>query len=61
MNNKEFRSRKLLNLKYKTGDKIIQTFCKTNSPQKIGAPTLIFRNFNTLRKVLLNDAECIEI
>ena len=61
MNDKDFASIKLLKLKYRRGDQIIQTFCKIGSPQKLGPPSLICRNFKTLRKVLLNHAECIEI
>ena len=61
MNDKEFGSRKLLKLKYRRGDQIIQTFCKIGSPQKLGPPSLICRNFRTLRKVLLNHAEYIEM
>ena len=61
INGDEFGSIKLLKLKYRRGDQIIQTFCKIGSPQKLGAPSLICRNFKTLRKVLLNHAECIEI
>ena len=61
MNDKEFGFRKLLKLKYRTRDQIIQTFCKIGSPQKLGPPSLICRNFKTLKKVLLNHAECIEI
>ena len=61
MNDDDFGSRKLLKLKYRRGDQIIQTFCKIGSPQKLGPPSLICRNFKTLKKVLLNHAECIEI
>ena len=61
MNDDEFGSIKLLKLKYRRGDQIIQTFCKIGSPQKLGPPSLICRNFKTLRKVLLNHEECIEI
>ena len=61
MNDKEFGSIKLLKLKYRKGDKLIQTFCKIGSPQKLGPPSLICRNLMTLRKVLVNYAECTEI
>ena len=61
MNDEEFGSKKLLKLKYRRGDQIIQTFCKIGSPQKLGPPSLICRNFRTLRKVLLNHAEYIEM
>ena len=40
---------------------IIQTLCKIGSPQKLGHPSLIFRNFWTLKKVLLNHAEMTEM
>ena len=61
MNGKEFGSIELLRLKYRKGDQIIQTFCKIGSPQKLGPPSLISRNFKTLRKVLLNHEEDIEM
>ena len=38
MNDKEFGSKKLLKLKYRRGDQIIQTFCKIGSPQKLDPP-----------------------
>ena len=60
-NDKEFGSRKLFKLKCKMVDQIIQTFCKISSPQKWDPSSLICRNLTTLRKVLLNHAECIEI
>ena len=61
MSDEDFASRKLLKLKYRRGDKIIGTFCKIGSPQKLGPPSLICRNFKTVRKVLLNHAEYIEM
>ena len=61
MNDEEFRSRKVLKLKSRRGDQIIQTFCKIGSPQKLGPPCLICGNFKTLRKVLLIRAKCIEM
>ena len=61
MNDAELGSTELLKLKYKMGDKIIETFCKSGSPQKLGPPSLISRNFKTLRKVLLNHVEYIEM
>ena len=60
VNYKEFGSLKVLKLKYRRGDKIIQPFCRTGSPQEIGSPTLIDGNLKSLRKVLVNHAECIE-
>ena len=61
MEDNEFGSINFLKLKYKTGDQIIPTFCKTGSSQKLGAPSLICGNFEALRKVLLNHAACTEI
>ena len=61
MSGDEFGSMKLLKLKYSREDQIIQTFCKICSPQKLGPPSLICRNFKPLSKVLLNHAEQIEI
>ena len=58
MNDDEFGAREL---KYRRGDQIIQTFCKTGFPQKSGPPSFTCRNFKTLRKVLLNHAENIQI
>ena len=61
MKHEEFGSKKLLKLKYRRGDQIIQTFSKIGSTQKLGPHSLISRNFKTLRKVLLNQAESIEM
>ena len=61
MNDEEFGSRKLLKLKYRRGDQIIQTFCKIGSTQKLGRPSLICRNFKTLRKLLVNHEDDIEM
>ena len=61
MNDEEFESTKLLKLKYRSGDQIIQTFCKIGSPQELGPPSLIYRNFKTLRKVFLIHKEWSEI
>ena len=61
MNDKDFGFVKLLKLKYRRGDEIIQTFCRIGSPQKLGPPSLIFGNFKILRKVLLNHTDSIEI
>ena len=59
MNDDEFPSTKLLKLKYRRGEEIIQTLCKTGSTEKLGPRSLFCRNFKTLRKVLLNHAECM--
>ena len=61
MNDEKFGSGKLLKLKYRRGDEIIQTFCKIGSPQKLGPPSLICKNFKTLRKFLIIHAEWTEI
>ena len=61
MNDKEFGSKKLLKLKYRRREQIIQTFCKIGYPKKLGSPSLICRNLRTLRKVLPNHAEYIEM
>ena len=61
MNDEEFESKKLLKWKYRRGDQIIQIFSKIGLPRKLVPPFLIFRNFKTLRKILLSHAESIEI
>ena len=61
MNDEEFWSKTILKLKNRRGDQIIQTFCKIASPHKVGPASLICTNFKTLRKVILNHAEYIEI
>ena len=61
MNEKEIGSSKLLKLKYRGGYEIIETFCRIGSPQKLRPCSLVRRNFRSLRKALLNQAECIEI
>ena len=61
MNNKEFGSGKPWKLKYRSDDQIIQTFCKIGYPKKLDPPSLICTNLKTLREVLLNDPEYIEM
>ena len=61
MNEEQFGSRKLLKLKYRTSDQIIQTFCEIGSFQKLGPPSLVGRYFKSPSKILLNPAEHIEI
>ena len=61
MNDEEILPIKLIKLKHREGDQLIQTVCKIGSTQKLGPPSLSCRNFRTLRKTLLNHAECIEI
>ena len=60
-NDDEFGSVKLLKLKYRRRDKIIQTFSKIGSALKLGPLSLICRIFRTLRKILLNHPEAIAI
>ena len=61
MNDERFKSRKFLKLKYRRGDQIIEIFYKIGYPQKFGFPSLVCTNFKTLRELLLNHVECIEI
>ena len=61
MNDQEIWSRKLLKLKYRRGEQIIQTFCKIGSPQKLVPPSLIWGNFRIVRKVFLIHVEWTEI
>ena len=61
MNHEEFWCAKLLKLKYRSGNQIIEKFWKIGSPQKLVPPSLICRNIKTLRKVLLNHAERMEM
>ena len=44
MNDEEFGSGKLLRLKYRREDEIIQTFYKIGSSQKLDPPSLIYTN-----------------
>ena len=60
INEQEFGSKKLLKLKYRRRDQVIQTSCKIGSPQKLGPLSLISTNLKTLREVLLNHTKCIE-
>ena len=50
MNDEEFGSIKLLKLKYRRGDQIIQTFCKIGSPQKLGPPLFNLQKFQNSDK-----------
>ena len=61
MNDGEFGSIELLRLKYRRGDQIIQTFCEIGSTQKLGPPSLISTNFETLRKSFDIHAEWTDI
>ena len=60
MNYEEFWSKKLLKLKNRRADQIIQTFCKIGSSQKLDPPSLTCRNLGTLSKIFLNHAESTE-
>ena len=46
----EFGSLKLLKLKYRTGDQIIQPFCRIRSPQEIRSPLFNLRKFEKYEK-----------
>ena len=61
MNNKELGSTKLLKLKYRKGDQIIETFCKIGSTQKLGLSSFLSRSFKSQWKVLLIHVEMTEI
>ena len=61
MNDEDFGAIGLLRLKCRRGDKMIHTFCKIGSPQKVGPTSLICRIIKVLTKVLLNHAECTDI
>ena len=61
MQDAKLRYLKLLKLQYRTGDQIIQAFPKIGSPQKLHHCFLICRNLKTLRKVVLDHTQCIEI
>ena len=66
-NDKEFGSLRLLKLKYRRGDKMIQPFCRIGSPQEIRFPMFNFLKFEKPEKStpewcrmdwnLLNDEE----
>ena len=45
MNEEEFGSLKLLKLKYRSGDQIVQPFCGIGSPQEIRPPLFNLRKF----------------
>ena len=61
MNGGEFGSLNLLKLKYRKGEQKIFTFKKIGSPQKFIPQFLICGNSKSLRKVLLNHADCTDI
>ena len=62
MNDEEFEPVKLLKLKCRRVDQIIQTFCKIGSPLKFGPPPLFnLYKFQDSEKIIVNHAECIDI
>ena len=61
INGEKFGPLKLLKLKCRRGDQMIQSFCRIGPSHEIRYPSLICGNFKSLRKVVLNHAECIEI
>ena len=61
INGEEFESLKFLELKYRKGDQIIQLFYRIGSHQQIRSPSLIWRYFKKLRKILVNHVEPTEI
>ena len=52
---------KTFKIELQKGVQTIQTFGQIGSPHKLGPPSSICRNLKTLREVLPNQAECIEI
>ena len=52
---------KTFKIEIQKGGQNKEDFLQNWFPQKLGPPFLICRNFKTLRRVLLNHAECIEI
>ena len=65
MNDDEIGSLKAMKLKYRRRDQVIQIICENGPPPlpppKLGHFFLICRNLKSLRKVILNQAEYIEI
>ena len=60
-NDEELESLKILKLKYRRGNQIIQPFCRLVSQKGIRSPSLVCGYFQILRKVLFNHAENFEI
>ena len=60
MNDKEFGSFKFLILKPRSGDQIIQLFCRSGSPHEIRTPLLNLRQFLKTEKGTTH-VECIQI
>ena len=61
MNDEEQGSLERLKMKYRRGDQIIQILSRTGSTHNLCPMSLICRNLNRLRKVLINQAESIGI
>ena len=61
MNDKEFESLKLLKLKERRGEQIVEQFCRIGSPQEIRYPLFNFRKFKTSEKTTPDSYRCIEI
>ena len=62
MNDEGLGPFKLVKLKYRRGDQIIQPFYRIGPlPKILGPPSLIWWNFENLWNVLLNLVECIKI
>ena len=61
MNDKEFELMKLVKWKYRTGGPNNSDFLQNWFPPEIRSLTLICGNAKSLRRLLLNQAECIEI
>ena len=61
MNDEKCESLKLVKLKYKTGEQVIQTFCIIGSSEKLSPSSFSCTSFKILGNVFLNHAESIEI
>ena len=61
MNDERYWSLKLVKLKYRRGDQVIQNFCRIGSSEKLGPSYLVFTSFKSLGNLFLNHAESIEI
>ena len=59
MNDEEFGSLKILTLKHRRRGQIFTPSAEFIPPKKLGLPSLICENFQSLKKVLLGHAECI--
>ena len=61
MDDEEFGSLKLLKLKYRMGDQMIQTFFSIGSPHRLGSPLFNLKKFEKSKKLFVNHKECIEV